>query len=80
MAKWGAQADELFEAEFARDYSDADELAKKKFCASQLSKQKKQQIWDSYLVADQWKQSDFNASSGCFYNVHMLEDCEHFAE
>lgn len=31
-------------------------------------------------MVDQWKQSDFNASSGCFYNVHMKEDCDHFAE
>ena len=31
LAKWGASGvSELFEAEFARDYSDADELAKVK--------------------------------------------------
>ena len=80
MAKWGSSVEELFEAEFAREYSDTDELARKKFCASQMSREKKQEIWDSYLVPDQWKQSDFNASCRNFYNVHRREDCEHFAE
>lgn len=34
LAIWGGKVENLFEDEFAKNYSDADELAKKKFAAS----------------------------------------------
>ena len=55
LAQWGYDFEELFNAEFAREYSDDDEHAKLRIQSSKISRESKQAVWDSYLVPEQWK-------------------------
>lgn len=80
LAQWGQDYQDLLDVEFAREYSDADELAKLRISAAKLSRTSKQDLWDSYLVKDHWKQSDFVQSASNLLNRHRREDCEHFAD
>jgi len=80
LAKWGQDYEDLLDSEFAREFSADDELAKLRVSAAKLTRANKQELWDSYLVKDQWKQSDFIQSAYNLLNRHQREDCEHFAE
>ena len=70
LAKWNHKYEDLLEAEYRRDYSDADDLAKHRIRASQASFDDKKALWDSYLVPDSWRQTNFVQSVSNFYNSH----------
>ena len=82
LAKWGCPYEDLFEAEFARDYSDADERAQisiESIRHREESKDKRE-IWDSYLVPDKWRKSDFSCSAACFLNQYNRQEGELYAD
>ena len=82
LAKWGCPYEDLFEAEFARDYSDADERAQisiESIRHREESKEKRE-IWDSYLVPEKWKKADFDCSAACFLNQYNREEGELYAD
>lgn len=80
LAQWGYEYEAILNDEYAKDFSDVDINAKIRVEASINSQASKQAIWDSYLIADKWKQSHFEHSSAFFNNVFDEEVGIHFAE
>jgi len=80
LAKWGHNYEQLFAVEFANSYSDADEHAKHRVEASRASFDEKVELWESYLVADKWKQAYFDSSVFCFLNKNETEEMSYFAD
>lgn len=74
------QFEELTNKEKSRDFSNADISHMHMLNASKTSDEKKQAVFDSYLVVDHWKQKDLISSSSKFYNHGDIEQSGKFAD
>lgn len=70
----------LMEAERKRDYSDADDQQQLRYDVCTLDTSEKQKIFESYLIPEKWKQTDFGSSVCNFYNAKDRKESEHFAD